>query len=166
MRRVVEFFFVLAVVGFQVALWPDLTQRVMPAFLLALAFAWGFADNRLAGFRLAFASGLALDLYAQHHFGMFTIALSAAYGLVFVVARDEEQGLGSQLATVIVGATAYELVILTFLQLSDSRFPFFANLTGVATLNAAGTVVAFLGFSALVSAYYVRSTERYAKRIA
>lgn len=152
MRRVGGIIGALFAVGLQVGLWPQVTLRFLPAFCLALAFAWGFSAGRLSGFRLAFVLGLLLDLYAQHNFGMFTLAMLTGYGVTFAASRTDDPAAG-RLVAVVAGATAYELVVLLFLRLSDGRFPFFAELIGVATLNIASTVVVFLICAAVAGAF-------------
>ena len=143
----------LLLLGLQISFWPSVTGVVMPAFILAAAFAVGLQDRLLTGFRIAFIGGLLLDLYAQLHFGRFTLAALAGYGLAVVLLRGQTADLIStpyRLSLVTAGALLYELVVLIFIRVGNGSFPFFSQLTQVATLNVLATVVTYGVFTGIV----------------
>lgn len=146
MRLAIQIFGLLLVAGIQITLWPQLSDRLLPAWMLVVALAWGFARGDLPGFRLAFAGGLLLDLYAREHFGMLTLAMSLSYGAVFIILRSQlgQPGLVLKYSLVVVSAALYELIILIWLAATVGRFPFFAQLLHVATLNIVSTVIVFI----------------------
>lgn len=155
MKRAIELFIVLGVIGLQIALWPQLTYWVLPEFVLVLAFSWGLATDVGNGFRLAFVSGLLLDLYSQQNFGMFTLALVLAYSILLPFTRTPSSEMSSplKLSLFAVAALVYELVILLFLNFTSGSFPFFAELLQVATLNIASSVVLFALIRPLIERY-------------
>jgi rod shape-determining protein MreD len=153
MNRVLVVLAMILLVAIQVAGWPELTTRVLPAFCLAGALAWGIVGGRLAGFRAAIIFGLILDLYSQHNFGMFTTAMALAAAVPALFARDEDSGLATQLAALATAAVTYELVILTWISLADDRAAFLANLVTVGTLNSIGTVVVGLLLTLALTAF-------------
>lgn len=148
---------ILVVLAIQVAGWPEITTRVMPAFALAAALAWGYSAGRLAGFKLAVLLGIILDLYSQHNFGMFTVAMAVGAAIPAVISRDEDDGLAPQIVSLAIAGFLYELVILIWISISDAQAAFFANLLQVATLNTVGTVVVGLLMTFIVAAYSSRT---------
>lgn len=137
---------VLAFVGLQISFWPGITGAVQPAFLLALAVAFGLTTRVQYGFWLAFSAGLVLDFYAQQRFGTFTTAILAGYLVLFAYLgrRPSELSLGFAATLFLTASVIHELVILSVIELTTDNFPFFAELTQVATLNVAGSLAAFL----------------------
>jgi cell shape-determining protein MreD len=148
---------ILMVIAVQVSAWPNLTPRVMPAFALAAALAWGYSAGRLAGFKLAVLLGVILDLYAQHNFGMFTVAMAVGAAVPALISRDEDDGLAPQAVALVVAGFLYELVLLIWISVADAQAAFFANLLQVATLNTVGTVVVGLLMTLAVAAYATRT---------
>lgn len=175
MQRLLELAVWLGVISLQIALWPQITEQVLPAFVLAGSLAWGLAGRpgadgaagMVPGFRLAFASGLILDLYTQHHFGMFTVATSLGYitSWLFLRPPAPEVTLALGLPIALAAAAVYELAILIFINSSTPHFPFFAELLTTATLNVAGTVTAFVLFWAIVNAYLKRFPTRHERSL-
>ena len=141
MNQVVVILAMILLVAIQVAGWPELTTRVLPAFCLAAALAWGIVGGRVAGFRAAIIFGLILDLYSQHNFGMFTTAMALGAAVPTILVRDEDSGLATQLAALVAAALTYEVVLLAWISVADDRAAFLANLVTVGTLNSIGTVV-------------------------
>lgn len=152
MRRLAEILSLLVAIGIQISLWPQLTTAILPAFTLVIALVWGYADNPVAGFRTAFIGGLLLDLYHQQIFGMLTIALMVAYAstLLLRTPSDETAPLSVRISATVLAAVVYELVVLGWIALTTTRLPFFELLAQVATLNAVGTVIAFILFQPLL----------------
>ena len=159
MNRILAVVGIILLIALQVAAWPELTTRVLPAFCLAGAIAWGNVAGRVAGLRVAVILGVILDLYAQHNFGMMTVAMALGSGLPGLFVRDQDAGLATQLFALAVGALVYELLVLLWISMSDTQAAFFANLLGVATLNVLGTVVVGAGLTVLLAA--VTSRQRY-----
>jgi hypothetical protein len=171
MRRLIELICWLGVIGLQISLWPQLTDRFRPAFTLAAALAWGLASGRsvsgpdrarvestselFGGFVLAALSGLALDFYAQHSFGLLATASALGYAVIWLVIRPpvDEISWPVKVGGAALGAGLYELTVLAVTDLTTQNFPFLAELTTVATLNVAGTTAAFIVFAALIGAY-------------
>lgn len=152
MNRVLAVVGIVLLVALQIAGWPELTTRILPAFCLAGAISWGSVAGRLNSLRLAVILGLILDLYSQHNFGMMTAAMALGTGIPNLFARDEDGGWATQLVALAVGAAIYELVILLWISLADAQAAFFANLLTVATLNILGTVVVGAGLTVLLTA--------------
>jgi hypothetical protein len=132
-------------VELQVALWPAVTSLAMPAVILTAAVAWGLTGSLGGGFRLALGGGLLLDLYAQHSFGRFSLACLAGYAVLLIVgrARPEETPLSRQIGLMLAAAVVYEVILLIITALTTSRFPLFAELLRVTTLNVLSSLLLF-----------------------
>lgn len=170
MIRILAIFAWLVILSIQVSLWPQITTGVLPAFGLAAALAWGLAPgssvtgpararvsssgNLRGGLWLALASGAILDLYAQHHLGLLTVASGLGYASIWLVVRPPVDDLGwpNRLSAAFLAAVAYELIILLVLNLTTDNFPFLALLFQVATLNVVGTVIVFAALTGLLGA--------------
>lgn len=171
MSRVLAGLVWLLIVAVQVALWPQITSAVQPAFTLAAALAVGLTPAKAItgparahvgssgslwnGFWLAIVSGAVLDLYAQHHFGLLLTASALGYAAVWLVVRPPIDDLGwpSRLSAALLAAAIYELVILSVFKLTVDNFPFLASLATVSTLNVLGTIAAFALFAGLLGAF-------------
>lgn len=154
MKRLAAVLIWLAILALQLALWPEITVRFLPAFAFAAALAWGIVINPRAGLWLAGGSGLLLDLYAQHDFGMITIASLAGYGAAWAILRRYLSGTvswGPVLLGAAAGSIAYELVLLLWMEIRVGEFPLLAEAFGTGTLNALATFVAFLAAAGLAS---------------
>lgn len=154
MRRLVAVVAWLFVLALQVSLWPEITVRVMPAFAFATALAWGITINSRTGLWLAGGSGLMLDLYAQHDFGMLTAASLLGYGAAWAILRRYLSGSvswGPVLLGAAAGSVAYELTVLLWTEARIEGFPLLAETFGTGTLNALATFVAFLVAAGLAS---------------
>lgn len=170
MSRVLAILAWLIVLALQVTLWPQITLAFRPSFALAAALAVGLTSstpvtgpararvgssgNLWAGFWLATGSGAVLDLYAQHHFGLLTIAGAVGYAMVWLVVRPPVDDLGwpSKLGAALLAATVYELIVVSVFKLTVPHFPFLAELATVGTLDVLGTVTAFALFAGLLGA--------------
>lgn len=175
MKQVLAILGWMLILAVQVALWPQITDAIQPAFALAAALAVGLtpgttvtgpararvgaSSNLWTGFWLAAISGTVLGLYAQHHFGLLTVASALAYASVWLVVRPPLDDLGwpGRLTAAALAAAVYELTILVVLKLTVANFPFLAELATVGTLNVLGTVAAFALFTALFGAYRRRA---------
>lgn len=154
MKRLAAVLAWLAILALQIALWPEITVRVMPAFAFAAALAWGIVINPRSGLWLAGGAGLALDLYAQHDFGMITVASLAGYGAAWAILRRYLSGTvswGPVLLGAAAGSAAYELTVLLWTAIRVDGFPLLAEALGTGTLNALATFVAFLAAAGLAS---------------
>lgn len=162
MKRALEAFIVLGVIALQVALWPQITFRFLPEFVLVLAFSWGLATGVGSGFRLAFVSGLLLDLYSQQNFGMFTLAMVVSYATLLPFAKTPSSELSWPLTLSLfaLAVSVYEVVILLVLNFTNASFPFFAELLQVATLNVVSSVVLFALVRPLVGRYASKDRTR------
>ena len=151
MSGLVKFLSILVAIGVQITLWPELTNRVLPAVVLAMAVVWGHRESPATGFQLAFLGGLLLDLYAQHSFGLYTAATLAGYGTVWLVQRpSEDSGLGERLASFAVACLIYELMLVIIINFSGV-FPFFDSLLKVSTLNIAVSLGLFVLMQPLIT---------------
>lgn len=166
----------LLILAIQVALWPQVTQGIQPAFTLAAALAIGLApgssvtgpararvstsSNLWTGFWMAVISGTVLSLYAQHHFGLLTAASALGYASVWLVVRPPLDDLGwpGRLSAAALAAVIYELITVLVLKITVDNFPFLAELGTVATLNVLGTITAFALFTVLFGVYRRRFT--------
>lgn len=175
MKQVLAVFGWLLILAVQVALWPQVTDGLQPAFALAAALAIGLAPsatvtgpararvgasgNLWRGFWLAVISGTVLGLYAQHHFGLLAAASALGYASIWLVIRPPIDDLGwpGRLSAAVLAAAIYELTILIVLKLTVANFPFLAELTTIGTLNVLGTVTAFALFTGLFGAYRRRT---------
>ncbi len=168
MNRLVGLLTWLTIFALQLSLWPQLTSRVLPAFALATALAWGTATHTRAGLWLAGGSGLLLDLYAQHDFGRLAIASLAGYGTFWLILRNYASGAiswGPVLAGAAAAVTTYEIVLLFWTELAVDGFPLFATALTTGTLNAGATFVAFLIIAWLANLYAGRvAAPRHEKR--
>jgi cell shape-determining protein MreD len=156
MSRLLAILTGLAILALQISLWPEITVRVLPAFAFAAALAWGTSVNLRTGFWLAGVGGLLLDLYAQHDFGMITLASLAGYGAAWGILRGYLSGAvswGPVLVGAGAGAATYEFVLLLWMKLHvGGSFPFLAEAFGTGTLNALATFVVFLVAAGVASA--------------
>jgi hypothetical protein len=175
MKPILMLFGWLLIIAIQVSLWPQITEGIQPAFTLAAALAVGLtagktvtgpararvgsSGNLWTGFWLAVISGTVLGLYAQHHFGLLTVASALGYASIWLVIRPPVDDLRwpGRLSAALLAAAVYELVILLVLKLTVKNFPLLAELATVGTLNVLGTVAAFAVFVALFGAYRRRS---------
>ncbi|HEY8108402.1 MAG TPA: hypothetical protein VIF43_00070 [Patescibacteria group bacterium] len=155
MKRLAVILTWVFVLALQIALWPEITVRVLPAFAFATALAWGIMINPRTGFWLAGGSGLLLDLYAQHDLGMVTVASLAGYGVAWGIIRGYLSGTvswGPVLLGAAVGSFVYELFLLLWMEVRVDGFPLLAETIGTGTLNALATFVVFLVAAGLASA--------------
>ncbi len=162
MRRLLGLLVWLSIFALQLSLWPQLTTRVLPAFALAAALAWGATAHPRTGFWVAIGSGLALDLYAQYDFGRLTLASAFGYGTFWLVLRGYTAGAVSWAPVLAGGAAAvavYELTLLVWTALSVEGFPLLAEAFRTGTLNAVATFVAFLISAALAGLYADRTAS-------
>lgn len=154
MKRLAAILAWLAILALQIALWPEITVRILPAFAFAAALAWGIVINPRTGLWLAGGTGLVLDLYAQHDFGMITVASLLGYGSAWAILRRYLSGTvswGPVLLGAAAGSVAYELAVLLWTDLRIEHFPLLAEAFGTGTLNALATFVAFLVAAGLAS---------------
>lgn len=160
----------LVILSIQISLWPQITTGIMPAFGLAAALAWGLspgqtmtgpararvgsASHLRGGLWLAIASGAILDLYAQHHLGLLTVASGLAYASVFLVVRPpvDDASWTNRLAAATLAGIVYEVIVLSVLNLTTDNLPLLALLFQVATLNVVGTVLVFALLASLLGA--------------
>lgn len=160
----------LVILAVQISLWPQITNGVMPAFGLAASLAWGLspgqtvtgpararigsASHLRGGLWLAIASGAILDLYAQHHLGLLTVASGLAYASVFLVIRPpvDDATWTNRLTAVALAAAVYETIVLVVLNLTTDDFPIVALFFQTATLNVVGTVLVFALLASLLGA--------------